>query len=636
MFKDYPDGSDLTILQTMYKRPRKNEEGKLEPDVLTLVARDNITGKKIKEEIKNPTYDYFMANDDVPIEHHLDYISIDDVHKITVPYKDLLKSIAENTNNLDFFYENIKLGNRRENEKLHLNWRVFMSDMNIEDQYRFKFNNTYTNETYSLSKAFLDIEVRTRHMKGDFPEPGECPIDAITIILEKENKVMTFLLRDKENVEKIKAFEDEYNSGKLTKQLKEFVKDNVGGWKEEHRLGLNNFEYYMFFYDEEEEINLIYDVFVVINNYKPDFVLAWNMSFDIPQIIQRIVNLGYNPEDIICPEDFKYKRVYYYIDERNKNEFAERCDYADISSYSVYIDQMIQFASRRKGQSAFQSFKLDYIGGEIAKVHKYDYHDICNNLSFLSMEDYKTYVFYNIMDTIVQKCIETKTGDVDYIFNKALENNTKYSKIHRQTVYLSNRAAKEYLYLGYIIGNNPNKFNSKPNEKFPGAYVADPTNITNYSKLRIDGSPINVYDNCVDFDFTRLYPSVIQENNMASHTQIGKIIIENPVFAGDNRFNRDRYNRGGAFIEDYQSGCYLEFCSRWFALASFEELLDDIDEYDRTVSTIGFTERYDGVLKPIRTFNKFNPIIILDERDKNVPFNPIYIVREWKDVYKGW
>ena len=47
-FSDYPEGYDLTMVQTSFIKARKNERGKWLPSVLTMVARDNNTGKKIK------------------------------------------------------------------------------------------------------------------------------------------------------------------------------------------------------------------------------------------------------------------------------------------------------------------------------------------------------------------------------------------------------------------------------------------------------------------------------------------------------------------------------------------------------------------------------------------------------------
>ena len=65
------------------------------------------------------------------------------------------------------------------------------------------------------------------------------------------------------------------------------------------------------------------------------------------------------------------------------------------------------------------------------------------------------------MDTIVQKCIEEKTGDVDFIYNKCMMNNTRYAKAHRQTVYLVNRGVKEFDKMGLVMGCNANKSNEK-------------------------------------------------------------------------------------------------------------------------------------------------------------------------------
>ena len=57
--------------------------------------------------------------------------------------------------------------------------------------------------------------------------------------------------------------------------------------------------------------------------------------------------------------------------------------------------------------------------------------------------DMKVFSFYNVMDVIVQKCIEKSTQDCEYIFTKCLVNNTVYPKGHRQSIYLANRFAKD-------------------------------------------------------------------------------------------------------------------------------------------------------------------------------------------------
>ena len=54
--------------------------------------------------------------------------------------------------------------------------------------------------------------------------------------------------------------------------------------------------------------------------------------------------------------------------------------------------------------------------------------------------------------------------------------------------------------MAIIIGNNYNKINSKPSEKFDGAFVGDPLKISDYSKKKINGFPVMIFDNLDDFD----------------------------------------------------------------------------------------------------------------------------------------
>ncbi len=157
------------------------------------------------------------------------------------------------------------------------------------------------------------------------------------------------------------------------------------------KFELPKFEYKTFFFDKE--INLIKGFFNVVHIKKPDFMLAWNMSFDIPYIIERIKVNGCDPKDIMCHPDFRYKVCDYYIDTNNEMEFENRNDKFDLSSYSVYLDQMIQFCSRRKGQRKMRNYRLDYIGTVTCDIPKLDYSHIASNLIELKRE-----IYINLLD----------------------------------------------------------------------------------------------------------------------------------------------------------------------------------------------------------------------------------------------
>src|SRR5574344_282205 len=141
MFSQYPKWSDLTIMQTLYSYPEPldEERRKWSKGYIILVAKDNNTGKKVLDIIDNPKYEFFMLKDEYKnkINYNLEYIEKPKVTPVVTEYRNLVKTIAEKTNNINFYHNNISSGNRRDNNKLHLVPSVLFSDMNIEDRYRF-------------------------------------------------------------------------------------------------------------------------------------------------------------------------------------------------------------------------------------------------------------------------------------------------------------------------------------------------------------------------------------------------------------------------------------------------------------------------------------------------------------------
>ena len=137
-----------------------------------------------------------------------------------------------------------------------------------------------------------------------------------------------------------------------------------------------------------------------------------------------------------------------------------------------------------------------------------------------------------------------------------------------------------------------------------------------------------------------MYPSIILENNIAPNTQIGRIIIDETVYKGENAYNNPKYSRGGEFIENMVTDNHIEFCKRWFHLAGFKEILQDMQEYYQkfyvSYSSYGRYEPYyindnklivvpvrdmgtKKAIKPIRFSDKpYKPLHFLNERDMEV------------------
>ena len=705
----YPEGSDITVMNVTYIRPKKTEDpltGKYKygSDYICIVYRDNVQKRKFHKLIKDPKYTYYILDPKYNKPYNQFFVPSDKVEPVTCKYRDLEKDIAKHVGKEELFKDNIQSGNYKQNRMFHAETRIFTSDMNIEDHYRAKFAEEYTNNAFDLHKAFFDIEADSINMMGDFPEMGECPINCLSLYDEKLNIIFTYILRNPKNV-LIEEFEKETEIKALYKELYDFIIEAVGGQAAADEFGVTGVKQEFHFFDSE--ISMLAGFFKKIHKIQPDFVEAWNMAFDIPYTIQRIINIGYDPVQIMSDSEYEEeaKSAFYHIDTRNYNDYAERTDFAVIGGNIVWLDQMLQFAQKRKSKiGSFTSFKLNDIGNDTVGVKKLDYSHITHDISKFPYLDFKLFVFYNIMDTVVQKCIEARCKDLDYIFTSAIANNTSYRKCYRQTVYLANLITKDFKAQGFIRGNNVNRLvaTEKP-DKYAGAIVTDVTLTGPAPRMEINGVTSMIVNDDVDFDYKALYPSAEMENNVAPNTQYGKIVLWNrwqakfkyngqefivwikdtnnahdwpmypkedtekgpdgkkrdkyklvelyldedctrpfqipvveyrpenfetisytKIFEGSN-FNRDpKYEASGEMLENLMCENSIIFCNRYFKYATFEQFLDDLNEFlginsqvlERTKLIYPIKQYPEGPINPIIEYgDKIYPIIDYDHVD---------------------
>ena len=632
LLSKYAKGSDISILNADYHYPSKDPDtGKWGNDFINILYKDNISGQKHHEIIYEPTYKFYKAKEDIVLNHNILYIDKDKTDVVECKFKELEKTIADLTGNTEYFFENIKNGNRRANRELHKIPCMFSSDVNIEDHYRARFAQEYTNNPTNITKSYLDIEVDNSYINGEFPQLGECPINAVSYLDDKTNSMNVFLLRDINGDNPLiqefeNLFVNERSRIELFKKVQQFIIDNVGGLESAQKYKVDNLNFNVSFYDDE--ISLLIALFRLINKNSPDFLLAWNMAFDIPYIIERCKVLGVDPAIVLSDPNYEEKYASYFVDSMHQNEYELRGDYYKIASDVTLLDQLIQFASRRKGLAAFPNFRLDTAAEIITKgnVRKLSYAHITNDLSKLSRLNYYIFWLYNMMDTIAQRAIEETVKDVDFIYMACLVNDTRYSKGHRQTLYIVNKARKFFYDMGYVLGNN---VNIGELSSYMGAMVGDPVLNSDEFKLRSGDQIFNVYDNCDDYDYKALYPSEAREHNTAPDTIIGKVFIDQKVHPYENPYHQEQYDRGGQFMEDLVTSNPLEFSKRWLHFAGLRELLEDIDEYyssyDVPVTPIEIYTK-DGTIKPFTVRPNapkdilVKPFTYLEEGEKIKPF----------------
>lgn len=108
---------------------------------------------------------------------------------------------------------------------------------------------------------------------------------------------------------------------------------------------------------------------------------------------------------------------------------------------------------------------------------------------------------------------------------------------------------------------------------------------------------------------------------MSPNTQLGKIKLPYKVHNKEGHLPSDnfKFNRSREFAEDFTSKDWLEFGSRWLHLATYEELLDDIEEYLRT--QVIFVKRYskEGLRIPVRRYDPNKEVVYSNQVDINSP-----------------
>lgn len=574
----------LMLQNVLYHRSTKNEP----EDILDIVYKDLDTNEIKKKSIINPNMAVYITKPEYrDYDYNKSNIKKDMVERVFIPYKNLTTGIAKalGDENLNKFIRNC-FDNKdyRSLKKVHLHRNVFASDFDIEDYVYIMWNLHYKNDLNKKpTNVFMDIETDIYHHKG-FAKAEFCPIDLITIIDEESMTSHTFFLKTKDNP-----------------LIEKFIKD-INSFKKECKDEFNelygDLEYKFYAYDEE--IELIRDTFKLLHVLQRTFVFFWNMSFDIPYIIERLEVLGYNPIDIMCDPRFTKKECYYVKDNLHFDR-GNKGDYFKLSSYSKFLCQLNDYAAIRKGGHAIGSYRLTDVGEKELRDSKYDFSDNSSDLAKLSRENFKAYVKYNIKDVLLQMGINKKTRDSEYIYFEALSTATRFDKIFRQTVFLRNTAYVEYDKQGLIIGNNHNITNydllrkakeSNSNddeinqliEKADGALVTDPL-LNEHTGVSVLGMRSKfIYDFVIDMDFSSMYPNIIITFNIAACTLIGKLIVgvKAKEYYMKHDIEVDNYDAGKDFMENYLSNNPLMLGKKWFNLPDIDELddllMDELNE----------------------------------------------------------
>jgi hypothetical protein len=456
-----------------------------------------------------------------------------------------------------------------------------------------------------------------------FANPQNNPIDLITIIDGEKKRSFTFALVNrpyveneaskymtdkhaKEQAEKHEAWRKEMYESRH-KQEQDLMNDIEGLKKELHEMfdeSYGEFDFNFYFYEDERE--MLIHLFQCIHQISPDFLLIWNISFDIPYIIERMKRLGLDPAEIICDEEFLYKHCYFKKDMRNF-DIKNKSDFFNVSSKTIYLCQMELYAAIRKGKDELRNFSLNYIAQKELGDEKLDYSQD-GNIKQVGYLNYRKYFIYNIKDVLLQYGLETINEDVETIYVSTYDNITAYENNFKQTVTLRNVQYKKYHSLGLIPGANinqiklqkdmelhPEKYSKKNKDPdFEGALVGNTKLISPFGK-KLYGKRTNyMFAYSVDFDMKAFYPSTIYELNIAPSTLICKATVQADQYeprGGSIPFhgftdvqlveeNKDSFKGdiSAEIFDNFQTGNYLSTGHKFLNLPTITEIERELKE----------------------------------------------------------
>lgn len=417
-------------------------------DAIAITFKDADTGETFVETIDKPKYEVYILKREYwdSVTYMAPWEAIEKLDRYVVSYHWRDKEIAEILNIRQDAVKTCPL--------------LFGYDMSIEHYYWIQFILNYgTTGRKPINVGLFDIESDIIQCDG-FASPGEAPTSAITFIDVTKKQVYSLFLGPDclpvlaqsnlhfEEFSKVK--ENYYN------QLDALRNDIDGLVAECHQLfdefyGSDLTYNIMIF---EDEIRLHQAFWELVRRSNLDYLMAWNAPYDIRNLIERPLTLGYEPEAIICDDAFKYKTCFF--EEDDNVEVHKRNHRAIVSIKPLLICMMWMYAGVRSGQSKPDSLKLNAVAKKELKDEKLNYEEE-GNIKTFRYKNLRKYWTYNIKDVLLMLGIHRNTKDIDAVYDRCYENGILIPEAFVSTTLLTNSLSKYFLGQGFVLGTNANR-----------------------------------------------------------------------------------------------------------------------------------------------------------------------------------
>lgn len=523
---------NATYLKENYQKDG-NSFTKVADDALIVAYKKN--GEQLLQVIENPKFTFQVAKPDVQLQYNVDNIPNDKTDSVSIFYHDLNKTLAEISGKEEAYFRlkrdrNASWQDKRQFESmLQANPRLFGSDIHIEDHYKINFVTKYGVNIGGYKKGVFDIETDGKGNGVIDPHAAKDPVYCLSYYDFTTDRMYVLIWDQPERFKTLHILKESINNGSFLQKIRDDEEMN-GEFEirtsKDHKppkMVNTKTEYIFEFY--EQEFDLLCRFYEIIHTLVPDFVLAWNFSFDNLTMINRLrhyeeLDHSFRVEDIVCDQNVppKYRTIHFKEDMSPTAEYYNKWHWFTIPGRTVYLCSMAMYAHIRKSQGVLPSYALNDVCEKELKKGKYDYHDIAEDVLDLPHVDFETSVFYNIKDTWLLACLESKHNDIDQIMYMA--ECTRLPQVTKQTAVVKNAQYMFYAQKGLAMGNNINAITDQPTMKYDGALVADP-NLNEAILTPLYTFPIKTIRPYIsDNDLSSMYPSIAISHNIYKTTLI--------------------------------------------------------------------------------------------------------------------
>ena len=568
------NNSESQYLNSIYIRKKygfdeiKNKSVIINNDALIVYIKDE-TGKTNLHVIESPSVEYYKSV--IPKDYPELSVPRDTVEKFECKYTDRDRVLSREVNKLSDFYHAIKQGDKYNfiNREVYNHPDLYMADIDIESYKKNMFIRKHGTHYNPIKKAFMDIEVRTYDLEGSIDsDMAMGTINIISQINEWEKTIYIHLLTDRDDpqVTWVKENKSAFIRWMMQDPEMEFAK---------------GFSFSLMCHDTEPELLVAYAK--TVKKTKADFVGIWNMRFDIPYIMNRLIRHGIEPKDVFSADEIPEElRTYYFrkapaVDPTSgsRKNPSRLFDWCKLTSQSQFYDMMSLYSILRI-RTLFPSYKLDDIVEREIGKKKLDLHAKGLNIRTVELKDFKTFIKYNVIDTGRCMELEQKTQDLDKLVLQS--GNSPIEKFDKVSLTSKNTIMHEEYLKGNVIGNNTTY---DVHEFVPGAMVASPLNIL-IKGIPILGKRSHVYENVVDLDLKAMYPMVMVTYNILKTTIYGRIM---KVY---NKKNNEVISADGSLLSRYIQtidASIFEVGNTYFGLPKMTDLINNIgSELDKHIA----------------------------------------------------